>query len=137
MSAFSKAGSRSLLFVYELYTQRKNLIKMCVRKMINSFFFALNTLNEAACFVCSQILSKKCEYLLKRDFWICRTKLHSRMAVKKCLGYLVYDSFQNSGNWIFKVIISQIDRHKIFIHYHACKSFHNDIFCHFLYYPHL
>ena len=29
----------------------------------------------------------------------------------------------------FKVIISQIGLHKIYIHYYVWKSFHNDIFC--------
>ena len=33
-------------------------------KLGNGISFALNKLNEAECLVCSEIISKKCEYLL-------------------------------------------------------------------------
>ena len=46
-------------------------------KLGNRFFlFALNILNEAECLVCSQIIRKKCKYLLEQHYRTCYTKLH-------------------------------------------------------------
>ena len=87
------------------------------KKTGNQIFFDLNILNEAECLVCAQIIRKKCEYFLKWLYGICHTKLYSIMGCEvhwKCI-----EDGQNSGTWIlyFKLIISQIGLHKIFVHY--------------------
>ena len=85
-SAFSELGSRRFFlkfFVYKLYTQRKIKLKCGLKTGKQKFFFALNTLNTAERLVCAEIISKKCEYLLKRHYRTWHTILRPIMGCEQ------------------------------------------------------
>ena len=95
---------------------KQNLIKVWE----TDFLFALTLLNEAQCSVCIQIIRKKCEYLLKRNYRTSHTKLHSIMgcednalATQKMPDFKVLVPEHFKGLY-FKAIISQNKSHKNF-----------------------